>query len=242
MSVGNSAGTTSIDGGQAEYVRVPFATTTLVLAPKGIPEKLLLLMADIFPTGYFASSRFLRNLSEQEAKNTVVAVVGCGPVGICAIASALTWSDTVYAIDLVPERLAQAEKIGAKPLLLTNDPVTKIMDATEGRGADVVLEVVGSPEAVEMCIDLARPFGQVSSVGVQTGKLEFNGPALYGKNITIAWGRCPVRGIFDEALSCLIKVEEKVTFLCDHSMKLEEAAEAYELFSSRKVHKVVLYP
>ncbi|KAH7489979.1 hypothetical protein FOMA001_g3882 [Fusarium oxysporum f. sp. matthiolae] len=239
---GNKSTPRDIDGGQAEYVRVPYANTTLSHAPKTIPEKILVLMGDVFPTGYYCASRFLSKMERQEAKESVVAVVGCGPVGICAIASALEWSDTVFAIDMVPERLAEAEKIGARPLLLTDNPVDAIKAATNGRGADVVLEVVGGPEPFQLCLDLVRPFGAISSVGVQSKPLTLHGPTLYGKNVKIEWGRCPVYAIFDDALLCLVKVQDKVAFLCDTQMRLEDAADAYEIFSDRKVHKIILIP
>lgn len=109
---------------------------------------MLVLMADIFPTGYFAAARFLKDLSPEDRKSTVAVAVGCGPVGICAITVALTMCDTVYAIDSIPERLAEAEKIGAKTILLSDNPVEKIKAATEGRGADVVMEIVGHAESV----------------------------------------------------------------------------------------------
>ncbi|KAJ4179401.1 hypothetical protein NW755_012486 [Fusarium falciforme] len=239
---GNSAGTTSIDGGQAEYVRVPYASSTLVKRPKEIPEDMLVLMGDIFPTGYFAASRFLKNVPQEEAKSSTTVVVGCGPVGICAIAAASRWCDNIIAIDMVPERLEEARRLGAKPILLSDEPVSKVLAATNGRGADVVLEVVGNAAAMKLCVELVRPFGSISSVGVQTEQLAFDGPSLYAKNVTIAWGRCPVRGIFEEALACLSKVHGKLAFLCQCRMKLEEAPEAYEIFSARKVHKVLLSP
>ncbi|KAJ0136103.1 hypothetical protein HZ326_20447 [Fusarium oxysporum f. sp. albedinis] len=238
----NSAGTSSIDGGQAEFVRVPQADSTLLKAPPQIPEHLLVLMGDIFPTGYFCATRFLKHMSKEEARGSIIAVVGCGPVGICAIATALTISDTVYALDLVPERLAEAEKLGAKPLLLTEDPVAAVKKATEGRGVDIALEVVGTPDSLQLCLDMVRPFGQISSVGLQTQTLSLDGPTLYGKNVTIAWGRCPVRGIFEDALSCLVEVQDKVSFLCAYTVNLEDAVQAYEVFSQRKVHKVLLKP
>ncbi|KAH7118341.1 chaperonin 10-like protein [Dactylonectria macrodidyma] len=237
---GNSAGKTSIDGGQAEYVRVPFASSTLVPKPASLPDKMLVLMGDIFPTGYFCASRFLKPLPREEAKSTCIVVVGCGPVGICAIAAASQWCDNIFAVDMVPERLLEAQKLGAKPLLLTDDPTAKVLAATEGRGADVVLEVVGTPAAMQLCVDMVRPFGSISSVGVQTDTVSFYGPTLYAKNVTIAWGRCPVRGIFEEALECLIQVQDRIAFLCECHMKLEQAQEAYELFNDRKVHKVLL--
>lgn len=110
----------------------------MVLTPKNIPEEMLVLMADIFPTGYFAAARFLKNLSERDRKEFTAVVVGCGPVGICATAAALTMVDTVYAIDSVPERLEEAKKLGAKVINLNDNPVEKIKAATDGRGADVV--------------------------------------------------------------------------------------------------------
>jgi threonine dehydrogenase-like Zn-dependent dehydrogenase len=239
---GNSIGTTSIDGAQAEYVRVPQANSTLVKAPSKIPKQLLVLMGDIFPTGYFCASRFRNNVPEKDARTTTVAVVGCGPVGICAIASALTWCDTVFAIDMVPERLAEAERVGARPLMLTEDPTSTIKEATGGRGADMALEVVGTPDALQLCLDVVRPFGSISSVGMQIKDITLHGPSLYAKNVTIAWGRCPVRGIFEEALDCLVQVQDKVSFLCDHMMNLEDATDAYEVFDQRKAHKVLLIP
>lgn len=99
--------------------------------------------ADIFPTGYFAAARFLKDLNERDRKEFTAVVVGCGPVGICAITAALTMVNTVYAIDSVPERLEQAEKLGAKPIKQSDDVVKIVKDATEGRGADVVIECVG---------------------------------------------------------------------------------------------------
>lgn len=197
-------------------------------------------MSDIFPTGYFCAARFLKNMPKWEAAESVVAVVGCGPVGICAIASALTWCPNVYAIDMVTDRLAEAEKLGAKPLFLHEDPESKIKATTGGRGADVVLEVVGTDESMRLSLAMIRPFGFVSSVGVFLGEYNFSGPLLHAKNATLAWGRCPVRGIFEEALECLGRVQDKVGFLCDMYMRLEEAPRAYEIFNQRRAHKIIL--
>jgi threonine dehydrogenase-like Zn-dependent dehydrogenase len=94
-------------------------------------------------------------------------------------------------------------------------------------------------DAMRLCLDIVRPFGSIGSVGVQTETVALDGPVLYGKNGTIAWGRCPVRGIFEKALQTLGKVQDKVSFLCEYSMKLEEAAEAYRLFNDQKVQMVL---
>jgi len=124
-------------------------------------------MADIFPTGYFAAQRFLKGLNDRDRKEYTAVCVGCGPVGICAMTCALTMVDTVYAIDSIPERLEEAKKIGAIPINLNDDPVQKIKDATGGRGADVVMELVGHADAFQLCFDMIRPWGQISSIGVQ---------------------------------------------------------------------------
>ncbi|KAK4543852.1 hypothetical protein LTR36_004885 [Oleoguttula mirabilis] len=236
---GNSAPANTVDGGQAEYVRCPLANTTFVKTPKGIPEEMLVLMADIFPTGYFAAQRFLKNLNARDRKEYTAVVVGCGPVGVCAITCALTMVDTVYAIDSIPERLEEAAKLGAKTIHLDDDPVGKIKAATGGRGADVVIEGVGHADAFQLAFEMIRPWGCISSIGVHTETLPLNGLLLYGKNVTMAFGRCPVRSIFEEALALLVQEQKKVAFLCGKTMSLEEAPQAYRDFEQRKVHKIV---
>ncbi|KAJ9609073.1 hypothetical protein H2200_006844 [Cladophialophora chaetospira] len=236
---GNSVPANTISGGQAEYVRVPLANTTLVKTPKDIPEEMLVLMADIFPTGYFAASRFLKNLPQRDRDEFTTAVIGCGPVGICAITCALTMIKTVYAIDSVPERLAEAEKIGAIPINLNDNPAEKIKEASGGRGADVVIEAVGHADAFMLAFDMIRPWGQISSIGVHTEQLPLNGLLCYGKNVTMAFGRCPVRSVFEDALEVLVKEQKKVAFLCGKTMSLEDAPQAYKDFEARKVHKIV---
>ena len=161
---------------------------------------MLVLMADIFPTGYFAAARFLKDLNQRDKDEFTTVVIGCGPVGLCAITCALTMVKTVYAIDSVPERLAEAEKLGAIPIALNDSPVEKIKAASGGRGADVVMEVVGHADAFMLAFDMIRPWGQISSIGVHTEPLPLNGLLCYGKNVTMAFGRCPVRSIFEDAL------------------------------------------
>ena len=164
---GNSAPANTIDGGQAEYVRVPLVDSTCVSAPKDIPEEMLVLMADIFPTGYFAASRFLKNLPDRDRKEFTVVCIGCGPVGLCAITCALTMVDKVIAIDSVQERLDEAKKLGAEVINLNDDPIPKVKEASGGRGADVVIECVGHSDAWQLAFDMIRPWGQISSIGVQ---------------------------------------------------------------------------
>ena len=165
---GNSAPANTVDGGQAEYVRCPLAETTFVKAPKGIPEEMLVLMADIFPTGYFAAARFLKDIPDRDRREFTVVCIGCGPVGICAITCALTMVDKVIAIDSVPERLEEAKKLGAQTINLNDDPIPKIKEISgSGQGADVVIECVGHADAWQLAFDMIRPWGQISSIGVQ---------------------------------------------------------------------------
>ncbi|KAL4931951.1 alcohol dehydrogenase family protein [Aspergillus undulatus] len=236
---GNSTPANTIDGGQAEYVRVPLAQTTFVRTPKGVPEDLLVLMADIFPTGYFAAARFLKDLPPRDQEEYTTVVIGCGPVGLCTIASALTMVKTVYAIDSVPERLEEAKKLGAIPINLNDDPVAKIKAASGGRGADVVMEVVGHADAFMLGFDMIRPWGQISSIGVHTEQIPLNGLLCYGKNITMVFGRCPVRSVFDEALALFQVLHPKLAFLGGTVRPLEDAPKAYEDFEARRTNKVV---
>jgi len=211
-------------------------------APAAIPEDMLVLMSDVFPTGYFAASRFLKDLPETQQEGITAVVLGCGPVGICAIASAIYLTGgkaKIFAVDSIPERLEEAKKLGAIPILLSDNPVEKVKEASSGRGADVVMEVVGHADALELAFDLIRPFGKISSVGVHNEQISFPGFALYSKNVTMAFGRCPVRSLFDEAVAVLAKLKDELGFLCQIKMPLEEAPEAFKLFEKQKVHKIL---
>ena len=197
-------------------------------------------MGDVFPTGYFAAARFLKDLPQWQLDELTAVIVGCGPVGICAIACTLYFTrgkGKVFAIDSVPERLAEAQKLGAIPLQLNDNPIDAVKKASNGRGADIVMEVVGHADALQLALDMIRPWGKISSVGVHTEEITFKGPILYGKNVTMVYGRCPVRSIFEESLAVLVKLQSQVGFLVGKKMKLEEAPEAFKLFEQRKVSK-----
>ncbi|KAJ4982972.1 alcohol dehydrogenase GroES-like domain-containing protein [Stagonosporopsis vannaccii] len=140
----------------------------------------------------------------------------------------------VYAIDLVPGRLREAEQPGAIPLRLGEDPATIIKQATGGSGADAVLEIVGSAEAFGLSIDIARPFASISSVGVHTSTLQLAGSRLYEKKMISAFERYPARSVFEEALETFVQRKDRLLFLCGTKMQLEEAKEAYRDFIARE--------
>lgn len=236
-------GCPKLDGGQAEYVRVPSADGTLFKAPENLPEESVVLMADIFPTGYFAASNALQFIPLALHPTTIIALIGCGPVGLCALISALSFKPAkVFAIDSVPSRLALAESLGAVPLnfLTDKEHLNKtILEATNGRGVDAVMEVVGNSPALRMAYDIVRPFGSISSVGVHNTEIPITGNEMYNKNIRIQFGRCPVRAIFPKALELLKEKHQLLEFMADKVMPLTQAEEGYELFDKMKVQKVI---
>ena len=168
-------GSPLLDGGQAEYARIPFADGTAVKAPPEIDDKALVLMADIFPTGFFGAKNAFRMLKPVPASEATVVVIGCGPVGLCAIVAALEHKPKhLFAVDGVESRLELAKNLGAEPLNFMKDKegmLKRVKEASDGRGADAVIEVVGLSPALRTAYDLLRPFGVISSIGVHNAEV-----------------------------------------------------------------------
>jgi len=239
-------GSPFLDGGQAEFLRVPLADATAVKAPEGIEEKKLVLMADIFPTGYFAAANAFRGMDEKTINQSVVVLIGCGPVGLCALINALEYKPKiVLAVDRVDSRLELAKTLGAEPWNDQKDKerlVKRVKELTNGRGADCVIEGVGHADALRTGFDLLRPWGNISSFGVQQEELPFTGTEAYGKNLQIQLGRCPVRSVFMGALAVLKKNQHKLDFMTDKIMPFSQVAEGYDMFNNMKVQKVIFEP
>ncbi|KAI5863193.1 putative alcohol dehydrogenase [Durotheca rogersii] len=240
-------GSEKLDGAQAEYVRVPFADGTVVRAPAEIDDRALVLMADIFPTGYFgARNAFAALGAAQDPTDAVAVVVGCGPVGLCAIVSALEYRPRhLFAVDSVESRLELARGLGAEPLNFAKDRdavIRRIREVTDGRGADVVVEVVGLSPALRTAYDVLRPFGFISSIGVHNAEIPFDGNDGYSKNIRLQMGRCPVRAIFPDALKVLAKNQHRFSFMFEKIMPLSMAVSGYDLFDKMQVQKVIFTP
>jgi len=168
-------GSAGLDGGQAEYVRIPLAEATAMKAPEGIKENALVLMADIFPTGYFAAHNAFKELTSEQARESTVVLVGCGPVALCALVNILDHKPKhLLAVDSVQSRLDLAKKLGAEPHNFQTDREgldKRVKELTDGRGADIVIEVVGLSAALKMGFELLRPWGVISSVGVHNGEV-----------------------------------------------------------------------
>ena len=223
-------GGSGLHGGQAELVRVPLADSTLLPIPDGVTPDEALLLGDVFSTGYFCAER------AGVEPHGVYVVVGCGPVGLCAILGVREHgADNIFAIDRVPERLSLAEAFGARTIdMRTQEPQVVVGQATEGRGADAVLEGVGSPAAHRLAVDLVRPGGTVSVVGVHNESgFSFTPAEAYDKNLTYRVGRCPARRLMEQLIPIVQRREYDLAALISHRLRLEQAVEAYRMFDEK---------
>jgi threonine dehydrogenase-like Zn-dependent dehydrogenase len=253
-------------GGQAEYVRVPYADVGPIKIPAGMTDEQALFLSDIFPTGYMGAE--FCNLKGGET----VAIWGCGPVGQMAIRSAfLLGAERVIAIDTVPERLAMARAAGAETLDFRDvDVYEAIQERTKGRGADACIDAVGTeadsmsgfyamvdrlkvatfmgtdrPHVLRQAIHCCRNFGTVSIIGVYGGFLDKipMGSAI-NRGLTFRMAQTPVQHYMPMLLERIEKGEIDPSFVITHTATLEEGPELYKTFRDKKdgCIKVVLKP
>ncbi|MGH9038531.1 MAG: zinc-binding dehydrogenase, partial [Acidimicrobiia bacterium] len=228
-----------LDGGQAEYVRIPLADMTLAEIPEALSDDDALLTTDILPTAYTAMVR------AGVRPGDTVAVVGAGPVGLMAIMSAQTFgASKVLAIDLLPQRLKEAEALGAIAINASEvDPADAVAEHTGQLGADVVVEAVGVQSAVETAWAVARSGAVIALVGAL---IEEDWPTTCGDS----WlRRIDVRPILGDPITHrhdLMRLIESGRLdparIISHRFPLDEGAEAYRLFDAREATKVVLTP
>lgn len=229
-----------LHGGQAERVRVPLADSTLVKAPLGAADADALLAGDVLSTGFFCAQ--LGAIEPEHA----VAVVGAGPVGVCATIAAAKVARRVFTLDPVAERRALAAANGAVAV----DPgdaaeMQQLRDATDGRGVDVVLECVGSESATATSFALVRVGGTIAAAGVHCEPtFAFSPGEAYDKNLTYRAGRCPARAMMDVTMPLVASGERDLGALFSHRMPFEEAPRGYEMFAAREAGctKVLLVP
>lgn len=230
-----------LQGGQAEYVRVPLAESTLMKIPEGMTAEEGLFMGDILSTGFYCARQ-----AEIKPKNTYV-VIGCGPVGLMAVLGAIEYgAEQVFAIDTVPERLDKAQSFGAIAIdARSQNPNEMIRSATHGRGADGVLEAVGTAATNKLAYELLRPGGIISAVGVCTDNhLAFSPTQAYDKNLTYKVGRCPARFMMEDLVPLVLSKKYDFTSIISHRMPLQFGVTAYEIFANKKENclKVLLTP
>jgi threonine dehydrogenase-like Zn-dependent dehydrogenase len=173
-----------------------------------------------------------------------VAVLGLGPVGLCAVQAAVAGGAVrVFAIDTVEERLQMAERFGATPLHLTEqDPKSEVRTATEGLGVDVVVDAVGDPAPLALAISLCRDAGTVSGIGAYAGRGEIPLGLAWLKGLDLRLGLANVIAHVDRVLALMEAGKLDPAPLVTHHMKLDQASEAYEIYDRREALKIVLRP
>jgi alcohol dehydrogenase len=216
-----------IDGTQAEYVRVPFADNSTYPVPEGVTDEEVLMLADILPTSYEVGV-----LNGQVRPGDTVAVVGAGPIGLAAMLAAKLMSPShVVAIDLATSRLDAAKQFGADVVVNNgvDDPVSRLMELTDGLGADVAIEAVGIPDTFELCTRLVRPGGRVANVGVHGQPATLHLEDLWIKNVTITTGL--VDTYSTPTLLRLVAAHQidSARFVT-HRFGIDEFLEAYDVF------------
>lgn len=235
---GHGSALGNLPGAQAEQVLVPNADMTLRVVPEGVADELALFAGDVMGTGYHAVE------SGGVRPGDSVTVLGLGPVGLCAVQAArAAGAAAVFAVDSVPERLEVARSFGATPLHLEDTDVRKeVISATEGRGADVVVEAVGDARALELALFLARAGGTISVVGVYAERVDVHLGLAWIKGVSVRTGLANVIGHVDRVLAMITAGVLDPAPLVTHHMALEQAPEAYGVFDRREALKIILKP
>jgi 2-desacetyl-2-hydroxyethyl bacteriochlorophyllide A dehydrogenase len=235
---GHGATLGSLAGAQAEQVLVPHANLTLRPVPEGMSDEVALFAGDVMGTGYHA----IDALDLEEGGS--VAVLGMGPVGLCAVQAAkAAGAEQVFAIDSVADRLALAERFGATPLHLTDDDVRgAVKSGTEGRGVDGTVDAVGHPDALDMAVRLTRKAGVVSATGVYAERVELHMGIVWIKALTLRSGHANVIAHVDSVIEKLAVGALDPAPLVTHEMELARAPEAYALYDRREALKILLRP
>ena len=253
------------DGGQAEYLRVPFADTMCLKIPEGVHDDQAVLLADIFPTGFYGCD------IAGVKPGHIVAVGGCGPVGLMAqMGAVLKGAARVYAFDRVPERLEMSRKMGATPVNVDQeDPVKRVLDDTSGEGADACVEAVGyeatgkgtiAPvEGVELkplivletLMKVAKKGAVIGIPGLfaptpsnPEGRVNFPLGYAFTKELGFRMGQCNVKNYNRNLMQAIADKRVDPSVIITHRESLDNAPKLYERFDKREggIIKVVLKP
>jgi 2-desacetyl-2-hydroxyethyl bacteriochlorophyllide A dehydrogenase len=228
----------SLQGAQAERVLVPHANLTLRRVPDGMSDDAALFAGDVMGTGFHAVE------TTGLERGATAAVLGLGPVGLCAVQAAqAAGAAEVIAVDTVDERLRMAESFGATAVHLTEeDPRGAVKSATDGRGVDVTVDAVGHPEAFDLACRMTRKAGTVSAIGVYAERMEVHMGVVWIKALTVRTGHANVIGHVDRVLELMGDGDLDPGPLVTHHMPLADAAEAYAVYDRREALKIVLSP
>ena len=228
----------SLQGTQAEMALVPRANLVLRRVPEGMSDETALFAGDVMGTGFHGV------LSSGLRPGDVAAVLGLGPVGLCALQAARALGAArVLAVDTVAQRLAVAAALGAEPVhLVEQDVRLAAREATEGRGVDVCIDCVGDARALETAVRITRDCGAVQCVGVYAERADVHMGLLWLKALTLRGGQANVIGQLDRVLALMAAGVLDPSPLVTHRMALEDAAEAYAMYDRREALKIVLRP
>jgi alcohol dehydrogenase len=229
-----------IDGTQAEFVRIPYADTSLYPIPQGADEEALVMLSDILPTGFECGV-----LNGKIEPGSSVAIVGAGPIGLAALLTAQFYSPAeIIMIDLDDNRLAVGKRFGATATVNSADgnAAQQVMKLTDGRGVDTAIEAVGIPATFTLCEDIVAPGGTIANVGVHGIKVDLHLERLWSHNVTITTGLVDTFSIpmlLKTVRSQRIDAKQLIT----HHFKLDEILQAYDTFgraADTKALKVII--
>lgn len=230
-----------IDGGQAEYVRIPYADQGLTKIPDQVSDEQALFTGDILSTGYWAAK-----LGELKPGNAI-AVIGAGPTGLCTMLCARLYSPLkLIAVDTDASRLALAKNRGLADVTLIagEDEIEKrILEETHGRGADVVFEVAGGKDTFSLAWKIARPNAIVVIVAMYEQDQILPLPQMYGKNLTFKTGGVDACSC-GEIMDLISHGKLDASFLITHRTSLTDVMKAYEIFEKKQdgVIKIAVKP
>jgi alcohol dehydrogenase len=217
-----------IDGTQAEFVRIPYADTSLYPIPNGMDEEALVMLSDILPTGFECGV-----LNGKVQPGSTVAIVGSGPIGLAALLTAQFYAPAeIIMIDLDDNRLEVAERFGATSVVNSTDgkAVEAVMKMTDGQGVDTAIEAVGIPATFELCEKIIAPGGTIANIGVHGTKVDLHLENLWDRNITIT-----TRLVDTVSTPMLLnilrsnRIDPKL--LITHHFALDHILDAYEAFA-----------
>lgn len=219
----------SIDGTQAEYVRIPHADTSLYRIPEGVEEESLVMMSDVLPTAFECG--VLNGKIEDPGVN--VAIVGAGPIGLATLLTAQFFSPgKIIVIDRDTNRLETAKSLGANDTIDAGaeNVIEKVHALTGGLGVDAVIEAVGTPEAFELCQELVAPGGRIANIGVHGRKVDLHLEKLWSHNVTIT-----TRLVDTVTTHVLLKAVETAKLdpakLISHRFDFDKIMDAYDTFA-----------
>ena len=226
----------TIDGTQAEYVRTPFADTSLYHVPERADEDALVMLSDILPTGFECGV-----LNGAVKPGDTLAIIGAGPVGLAALLTAQLFSPAeIILIDLDDNRLEVARSLGATQVVNSKDgkAVERVMGLTGQVGVDVAIEAVGTPATFGLCQDIVRAGGHIANIGVHGKGVELKLDKLWDRNITITTrlvDTVTTGMLLKSVLSGKLRPKKLIT----HEFKLDEMMRAYDTFGNAAKEKAL---